>query len=177
GARGDGAPITSLVEMESGTQILHYLAGPAEQMLLLAHSGGTGLLAKLGDLVTRQKGGKSYLTLEAGEQWFPPVRVEPKHTQVACLSASGRLLVFGLGELKHQPNGGRGLTLMEVDAADPLRMVVPLATGLRVSGLGRGAKPRDEDLRPAALAPYAGRRARKGRAIDTTMKVQAISAL
>jgi topoisomerase IV subunit A len=96
---------------------------------------------------------------------------------VACLSAGGRLLVFGLGELKHQPNGGRGLTLMEVDAADPLRGAVTLATGLRVSGIGRGAKPRDEDLRPAALALYAGRRARKGRPVETTMKVLGIAAL
>jgi topoisomerase-4 subunit A len=177
GARGDGAPITSLIEMESGTQILHYLAGPADRMLLLAHSGGTGLLARLGDLVTRQKGGKSYLTLEVGEQWFPPVTVEPSHTQVACLAGGGRLLVFGLGELKHQPNGGRGLTLMEVEAADPLLMAVPFATGLRVRGVGRGAKARDEDLRPAALAAHVGRRARKGRVIDTTMKVQCVTAL
>ena len=177
GARGDGAPITSLIELESGTQILHYLAGPADRMLLLAHSGGTGLLARLGDLVTRQKGGKGYLTLEAGERWFPPVTVEPSHTQLACLAGGGRLLVFGLGELKHQPNGGRGLTLMEVDAADPLLMAVPLTAGLRLSGVGRGAKPRDEDLRPAALAAYVGRRARKGRVVETTLKVQAISAL
>jgi topoisomerase-4 subunit A len=179
GARGDGAPITSLVEMESGTQILHYLAGPAEQMLLLAHSGGTGLLARLGDLVTRQKGGKGYFTLEAGEQWFLPVKVAPHHTQIACLAGGGRLLVFGLGELKHQPNGGRGLMLMEVDAAagDPLLAVVPFSAGLRIAGVGRGAKARQEDLRPGALAAFVGRRARKGKAIDTTMQVQMLMAL
>jgi topoisomerase-4 subunit A len=43
--------------------------------------------------------------------------------------------------------------------------------------VGRAAKPRDEDLRPAVLAQYQGRRARKGRVIETTMKVSGISAL
>ena len=60
---------------------------------------------------------------------------------------------------------------------DPLLMAVPFATGLRVRGVGRGAKARDEDLRPAALAAHVGRRARKGRVIDTTMKVQCVTAL
>ena len=35
GARGDGVPITSLIDLASGTRILHYFAGDAETMLLL----------------------------------------------------------------------------------------------------------------------------------------------
>ena len=177
GARGDGAPITSLIELEAGTQVLHYLVGPADRLLLLAHSGGTGLLARQGDLLARNKGGKAFLTLEPGEQWFAPVVVEPAHAQVACLSARGRLLVFALAELKHQPAGGRGLMLMaDIDADDPLASVATTAGGVRVSGVGRGQKARDEELRPAALAAYVNKRARKGRPLETTMKVQRVSA-
>ena len=179
GARGDGAPITSLIDLEPGTQVLHYLTGPADRMLLMAHSGGTGLLARLGDLFARNKGGKAFLTLEPGEQWFAPVPVEARHTRVACLSATGRLLVFGLEELKHQAGGGRGLMLMaDIDLqADPLLAVTVLGEGgLRVSGLGRGARPRDEDLKPNALAGWVGRRARKGRPLETTMKVLGLAA-
>ncbi|MDE2593258.1 MAG: DNA topoisomerase IV subunit A, partial [Burkholderiales bacterium] len=120
GARGDGAPITTMIELESGTQPQHYLAGHADQTLLLANSGGFGLLAKLGDLTTRQKGGKSFLTLDEGDVVLPPVLVQSGHTQVACLAQGGRMLVFALDELKLQANGGRGLTLMDVDAkTDP----------------------------------------------------------
>ncbi|HET6787044.1 MAG TPA: DNA gyrase subunit A, partial [Aquabacterium sp.] len=72
GARGDGQPITTMIELESGTQPLHYLAGQADQTLLLANSGGFGLLAKLGDLTTRQKGGKSFLTLDDGDRVLTP---------------------------------------------------------------------------------------------------------
>ena len=96
---------------------------------------------------------------------------------MACLSARGRLLVFALAELKHQPAGGRGLMLMaDIDADDPLASVATTAGGVRVSGVGRGQKARDEELRPAALAAYVNKRARKGRPLETTMKVQRVSA-
>ena len=67
--------ITTMIELESGTQPLHYLAGNSEQVILLANSGGFGLLAKLGDLITRQKGGKGFQTLDEGDKVLPPVLV------------------------------------------------------------------------------------------------------
>jgi topoisomerase-4 subunit A len=177
GGRGDGTPITTLIDLEPGTQPLHYLAGGAESTLLLANSGGFGLLARTADLYARNKGGKAFLTLEAGEQVLPPVAVQPAHRQVACLAADGRLLVFPLDELKLQPNGGKGLTLMDVDAKTPLLSVCTLAETLRVTGQGRGGKPKDEDFRPAALAAYAGKRARKGRKVEGFPKPMKVVAL
>jgi topoisomerase IV subunit A len=170
GGRGDGAAVTSLIELETGTQPAHYLAGPADALLLLAHTGGFGLLARLGDLHTRQRGGKTFLTLEPGEKLLPPVRIDAAHAQVACLSLDGRLLCFPLAELKLQSNGGRGLTLMDVDAQEPLVSVATFAEIVRVSGSGRGGKPKEETLRATALEAHQGRRARKGRRIDGFVK-------
>jgi topoisomerase IV subunit A len=177
GGRGDGTPITTLIDLEPGTQPLHYLAGGAESTLLLANSGGFGLLARTADLYARNKGGKAFLTLEAGEQVLPPVTVQPAHRQVACLAADGRLLVFPLDELKLQPNGGKGLTLMDVDAKTPLLSVCTLGETLRVAGQGRGGKPKDEDFRPAALTAYVGKRARKGRKVEGFPKPMRVVAL
>ncbi|MBH1987643.1 MAG: DNA topoisomerase IV subunit A [Burkholderiales bacterium] len=178
GARGDGQPITTLIELESGTQPAHYLAGHLEQTILLANTGGFGLLAKLGDLTTRQKGGKSFLTLDEGDTVLPPVRVQPAHTQVACLCADGRMLVFGLDELKLQSNGGRGLTLMEVDAKKaPLLSVASVHQGVRVVGTTRGAKPKEEDVRNSAYAAHVGKRARKGKPVDAFQSVLRLQAL
>jgi len=98
------------------------------------------------------------------------------HTQVACLAQDGRLLVFPLAELKLQANGGKGLTLMDVDAKSPLIAVATFSDRLLVAGTGRGAKPRQEELKGAALAQHAGRRARKGRRVDTFVKVLDVSA-
>src|SRR6185436_20010084 len=50
GGRGDGQPITSLIELETGTQPAHYYAGTGETTLLLANTGGFGLLARAADL-------------------------------------------------------------------------------------------------------------------------------
>jgi topoisomerase-4 subunit A len=178
GARGDGQPITTLIELESGTQPAHYLAGHLEQVLLLANSGGFGLLAKLSDLTTRQKGGKSFLTLDDGDAVLPPVFVQAGHTQVACLCADGRMLVFSLDELKLQPNGGRGLTLMEVDAKKaPLLSVAAVHNGVRVIGTTRGGKAKEEDVRNSAYTAHIGKRARKGKAVEAFQKVMRLQAL
>jgi topoisomerase-4 subunit A len=177
GGRGDGAPITTFIDLEPGTQPAHYLAGGADTTLLLANSSGFGLLARTADLYARNKGGKAFLTLEAGEQVLPPVAVQTAHRQVAALAADGRLLVFPLDELKLQPNGGKGLTLMDVDAKTPLLSVCTLAEALRVTGQGRGGKPKDEDFRPAALATYQGKRARKGRKVEGFPKPMRVVAL
>jgi topoisomerase-4 subunit A len=177
GARGDGSPITTLIELESGTQPLHYFAASADVTLLLANTGGFGLLAKVGDMTSRQKGGKSFLSVADADRLLPPVPVQATHTQVACLSLSSRLLVFPLDELKLQSNGGKGLTLMDLDAKDPLVSVATCANAVKVLGLGRGQKPKEEDLKGATLASYAGKRARKGKAIDAAIKGQRVVAL
>ena len=177
GARGDGAPITTLIDLEAGTQPLHYFASAADVTLLLANTGGFGLLAKVGDMTSRQKAGKSFLSIDDADRLLPPVQVHASHTQVACLSMSSRLLVFPLDELKLQSNGGKGLTLMDVDAKDPLVSVATCANAVRVLGLGRGQKPKEEDLKGATLASHAGKRARKGKAIDAAIKGQRVIAL
>lgn len=170
GGRGDGQPITTLVELESGTQPLHYFAAAADTTLLLANTGGFGLLAQVGDMVSRQRGGKSFLALEASDKVLPPATVNTAHTQVACLSLSGRLLVFKRDELKLQPKGGRGLTLMDVDTNDPLVSVTSCANAIKVMGTGRGGKAKEEELKGASLGVYAGKRARKGKLLDAGMK-------
>jgi topoisomerase-4 subunit A len=177
GGRGDGAPITTLIDLEAGTQPVHYFAGAADTTLLLAGSGGCGLLARAGDLHARQRGGKAFLSVDAGETVLAPAIVAPTHDKVACLAADGRLLVFGLDELKLQPNGGRGLTLMDVDAKAPLLSVATFADRLAIYGSGRGGKAKDEVLRGAALEAHVGRRARKGRKVEGFVKVARLAAV
>jgi topoisomerase IV subunit A len=175
GGRGDGAPITTLIDLEPGTQPTHYFAGPADTLLLLANSGGFGLLAQAGDLVSRQRAGKTFLSLEEGEQVLPPALVSPSHTRVACLSRSGRLLVFALSDIKRQANGGRGLTLMDNDAKDPLLSVATCADLLVVHGFNRG-KDKQEALRGADLAGHEGKRARKGHKVAGFKEVRRVVA-
>jgi topoisomerase-4 subunit A len=175
GGRGDGQPITTLIDLETGTQPAHYFAGSATQTLLLAGTGAFGLLARVSDLVSRQKGGKSFLSLEEGEKLLPPVVAASP--QVACLSLVGRLLVFPLDELKLQSNGGRGLTLMDLDAKDALVSVAVFTQAVQVLGTGRGGKSKEELLKGAALSVHVGKRARKGKAMEASIKPQRVLAM
>ncbi|MBQ0931917.1 DNA topoisomerase IV subunit A [Ideonella alba] len=176
GGRGDGVPVTSLIDLEPGTQVAHLMAGPAEQVVLLANTGGFGLLARLGDLASRQRAGKSFLSLEPADRLLPPVPVASTHANVACLAMDGRLLVFPLAELKLQSNGGRGLTLMDVDAKAPLVSAATCGDSLRVLGSGRGGKDKDELVKGAAFAHHLGKRARKGHKVEGVMKVARVTA-
>ena len=176
GGRGDGVPITSLIDLEPGTQIAHSVAGAAETALLLANSGGYGLLARIGDMAGRNRGGKAFLTLEVSDQVLPPVAVSAAHAQVACLSSDGRLLVFALDELKLQAGGGKGLTLMDVDAKAPLASVATFGMALKVLGTGRGGKAKEDLLKGAALAEHAGKRARKGRVVQGMKAARVVAA-
>ncbi|WP_065494580.1 DNA topoisomerase IV subunit A [Burkholderia sp. CCA53] len=172
GGRGDGVPVTSLIELETGSHLMHYYAASADQPLLLASSNGFGFIAKVGDMVSRVKAGKSFMTIDPGAVPLAPMPVLPNATQVACLSSGGRLLVFGIDEMKTLSGGGRGVTLMALDDKETLVQALAIdPAGVVLIGTGRGGKVQDETLSYAGLAPHIGKRARKGRAPDTKLKV------
>lgn len=171
GARGDGQPLTTLIELEAGTQLVHYFAGPAQATLLLSGSGGYGFLASVENLVSRQKGGKAFISLGEGETVNQPSHVAgtsgsaplPAATHVACASTGGRILTFEIGELKQQDKGGRGLMLVDLDAKDALAGAAAYTRSVRIEGVGRGGKEREETLEIRSLNNARAARGRKGR--------------
>ncbi len=162
-ARGDGAPVTSLVELEAGSRVVHMLAGPAEQRWLLSTQRGLGFVARVADMTTR-RGGKQFVTLESGDHLVRPVPVPEDARWLATYSANGRMLVMDLAEVKVLRGGGRGTQLMGLDAKETLDQVVAFGeVGLRVTGVYRN-KPYDQVWRHDDWAPFVGKRARKGKA-------------
>ncbi|HEX7650629.1 MAG TPA: DNA topoisomerase IV subunit A, partial [Noviherbaspirillum sp.] len=127
GARGDGVPVTTLVELASGTRVLHYFAGPADTQLLLASTAGYGFTAKAGDMVSRVKAGKAFITLDEGDEPVAPQVVGSNAGAIACLSEKGRVLVFGMDEIKTLSGGGRGVILMELEKNEKLLSAVPIS--------------------------------------------------
>ncbi|MDP3167378.1 MAG: DNA topoisomerase IV subunit A [Hydrogenophaga sp.] len=178
GARGDGQPITTLIELESGTQPLHYFAGPANAALLLSSSGGYGFLATVENMVSRQRGGKTFLNLGEGETPCAPSHAafttggQPLNaaTHVCCASAGGRILTFEIGELKLMEKGGRGLMLIDLEPKDTLAGAAAYTRSVKIEGIGRGGKERDETLEIRSLNNARAARARKGKAADLGFK-------
>ena len=191
GARGDGQPITTLIDLDAGTQPLHYFAGAEAVTLLLSGSGGYGFLARIEHMLSRQRGGKAFITVGAGEQVCRPSVValgsEPKSTpapsgqaqavisfaaatHVACASTGGRILTFEIGELKLMEKGGRGLTLIDLEPKDTLAGAAAYTRSVRIFGIGRGGKAREEQLEIRSLNNARAARARKGKAADLGFK-------
>ena len=183
GARGDGQPITSLLELEAGTQLLYYFAGPASATLLLSSSGGYGFVAAVDNMTSRLKAGKAFVTCNEGEVLCRPSVVASSAglapvlpaTHVACASTGGRILTFEIGDLKTMSNGGRGLMLIDLEAKDTLAGAAAYARSVKIEGMGRGGKPRDETLEIRSLNNARAARGRKGKAADLGFKPASIT--
>jgi topoisomerase-4 subunit A len=172
-ARGDGLPVTSMIELESGTRLVAYVAGAASVPVLLSTSGGTGFACQIGDLLTRQRAGKQFLSLDEGSEPLRPAIVDPQaDDRIACVSEAGRLLVFPATEIKAQSAGGRGVIFMGLDKEE--RMVGAVACsadGVRVTGTApRSGKELQIVVGKAELEGYAGNRARKGHLVNPRVK-------
>ena len=171
-ARGDGAPITSFVELEPGSRIDHAFAAPSGTGVLLASRRGNGMLCQAADLVGRTRQGKSFATVDADDAPLRPALFTPGMSRVLCVSAEGKALVFGLGDVKVLRNGGRGVILMGLDPKDTLRQAIVFGeTGVRVRGTAhRGGKAVDRVFGATALEAWAGARARKGRFLEPRVR-------
>ncbi|MFS2036186.1 DNA topoisomerase IV subunit A [Polaromonas sp. CT11-55] len=178
GARGDGQPLTTMIDLESGTQLVHYFAGPSNAALLLSASGGYGFLATVENMTSRLKAGKAFISCAEGETICRPSHAAFNSgatpmlpaTHVACASTGGRILTFEIGELKMQAAGGRGLMLIDLEAKDTLAGAAAYTRSVKIEGIGRGGKAREETLEIRTLNNARAARARKGKAADLGFK-------
>ena len=183
GARGDGQPVTTLIELEAGTQPAHYFAGPAGATLLLSSSGGYGFLANVDNMVSRLKAGKAFISCAEGESVCKPSPASGGSgatpmavaTHVACASTGGRILTFEMSELKLMAGGGRGLMLIDLEAKDTLAGAAAYTRSVRIEGIGRGGKVREETLEIRSLNNARAARGRKGKAADLGFKPASVT--
>ena len=175
GARGDGAPLTSFINLAAGSQMVAYYAGQLDDLVLISTRAGNGFLANVADMLTRNKAGKSFIGVDskfsAGDAPLGASKVRPGMKQVACLSESARLLVFPLDELKRLPTGGKGVILMGLDDKERLASAIAVGSdGATYSGAGRAGKPTELSLDSKTLKSFAGNRARKGHYLEPRLK-------
>jgi len=179
-ARGDGVPVTSLIELEPGARVEHLFAAPAGRGVLLCTRQGVGFVCHASDLVGRNKAGRQFMTLDEGDAPVRPVLFDPAGaTTVACLAGTGerpRLLAFALEELKVLKNGGRGTQLVDLDRGDTLlQAAVCGADGLVITGQARAGKVLSRSLSAREIGDYRGARGRKGRLLEPRWKDPVLS--
>jgi topoisomerase-4 subunit A len=177
-ARGDGAPITTFIELDAGARIAHLFAAHAGIGVLFSTKGGNGFVCQAADLVGRTRQGKQFLTLDEEDAPLEPALIPSGMTQVLCVSEGGRLLSYPLEEVKALRNGGRGVILMGLEPKESLlHVIVHGDSGVVVEGVGRAGKPITREMSARELSGYAAARARKGRLLEPRVRQARLRAL
>ena len=172
GGRGDGAPVATLIELQNGGKVVQAISDAPEAKYLFANSGGYGFIATLGDVMSRNKSGKTFMSLEAGELPLRPSRAGGE--LLAAVSKNGRLLVFAAEEMKEMAKG-RGLVIIDLDRNDALAgAAITTKERVVIEGAGRAGKLTEFVIGGKEIAQFRGARARKGHVIAARIKPAAI---
>ncbi len=164
-ARGQGEPLTGKISPPSGATFEGALMGADDQRVLLASDAGYGFVAKLEDLVCKNKAGKALLSLPENAKVLPPQFVtQPAQALLAAVSNDGRLLVFPVTELPELARG-KGNKIMNIPSARAQtheEFVVAVSVINPNQQLTLFSGKRHITLKMSDLEHYKGERGRRG---------------
>ena len=160
--KGDGQPLSQFIDLAPGAKLAQVVDAQPGRRYLVANSGGTGFIVKSEDLMTRVKAGKTFMSLEPGEEVIRPAPVPDKPELAAAFSEDGRMLLFAADELKEIARG-RGITLMGLKDDEKLVAVgFANSKSVTVAGISRSGKDKTVTVEGAELQKHILKRARKG---------------
>ncbi len=163
-ARGLGEPLSGRLNPPDGAKFAGVMMGDPEGLWLLVSDGGYGFTARLRDLVTDRRAGKTVLTVPDAAAVLPPVPVPGPSALVAVASNEGRLLVFPASDVPEMPRG-KGNKLFNIPSARAASREEVLA-GVAVVDKGGSllvhCGERRMTLEWPQLKDYKGERAQRG---------------
>ena len=117
-ARGFGEPLGSMVDVETGHDVVAALPVTPNGRMLLAASTGKGFIAKMADVVAETRKGRGVVSLKPGAKLkvvrlAPPEKNEDalfRDQYVAVVGDNRKLVAFPLNELPEMSKG-QGVTL------------------------------------------------------------------
>lgn len=116
-ARGQGEPLTGKLSPPPTATFVSMLMGNDDERVLLATDAGYGFVAKLSDLQSKNRSGKTLLSVPEKANVLPPCLVRDINTDLLiAISNEGRLLVFALSELPELAKG-KGNKIMNIPSA------------------------------------------------------------
>ncbi|MEC9248379.1 MAG: DNA topoisomerase IV subunit A [Pseudomonadota bacterium] len=99
-ARGHGEALTSWLTPPDGSHFSGVFLYDENKVLLIASETGYGFVARMGELMTKNKSGKAVINIPAGFSMLTPFLINnPDEDWVAAVSSLGKLLIFPCGEL------------------------------------------------------------------------------
>ncbi len=164
-ARGQGEPITTKLNPQPGAVMKGLLLGNPDDQYLLSSDAGYGFIAKLSDMVSKNKAGKALLSLPKNAEVMAPQPVKQLSTDyLASVTNEGRLLVFPVRDLPELAKG-KGNKIINIpssrSAAREELMAGAVVLGADDTLLVFAGK-RKLKLKGADLEHYLGERGRRG---------------
>jgi topoisomerase-4 subunit A len=164
-ARGQGEPLTGRLTPPPGAEFIAVMMGNEEDRYLLATDGGYGFVAKLGDLMARNKNGKALLSVPDGAKVLPPAVVADVATSsVVAVTTEGRMLVCSLSDLP-ELSKGKGNKIISIPSARVVsreEYVVTLSSVAQGESLTLYCGQRHTTFKAADLDHYRGERGIRG---------------
>jgi len=116
-ARGYGEPLSGRLKLPDGASVVGVMMGNPDDLALLSSDAGYGLVIRLEDMISRNKAGKSVLSVPKGARALPPIRVRSYDDDwVVAATTEGNMLVVPLNELPQLPKG-KGNKIIGVPSA------------------------------------------------------------
>ncbi len=164
-ARGQGEPLTGRVNSPPGAVFMGVMMGAETDKFLFSSDAGYGFVAKLGDLITKNKAGKAVLSLPKGATVLPPCPIVDEQTdRVAAVTNQGKLLVTSIAELPSLAKG-KGIKIIGIPSskvAEREEYIVAIVSLPEDSSLVVTAGKRHTTIKPEDLEHYEGERGRRG---------------
>jgi topoisomerase-4 subunit A len=163
-ARGHGEPLSGRLDPPDGAKFAGVMIGEPEELWLLASDAGYGFTARLKDLVTDRRAGKTVLSVPENAQVLAPAPVSASEALVCVVSSEGKLLAFPVGEVPEMPRG-KGNKLYDIPGKKA-RARTELMTALAVvppeASLVLWSGDTSKVLEWRDLKDYLGQRAQRG---------------
>src|SRR5699024_8892346 len=106
-ARGDGQPVTAMTDIAAGSHVRHMIAGPAQDRYMMGVCQGYGFVATLGNMTSRQRSGKQFMTIDNGATQLQPLLIRDEDTHLVLLSKKARKIRrASCREIELVPEGG-----------------------------------------------------------------------
>ena len=118
GARGFGEPVSTMIDIETGNDIIAVFTAVPDGRMLLAATTGKGFIARVSDVVAETRKGRGVVTLKPGSR-LKVVRLAPSETAdevmlrdqyVAVVGDNRKVVVFPMTEIPEMSKG-QGVTL------------------------------------------------------------------
>ena len=164
-ARGQGEPLTGKLNPPAGASFLKVLMGKDEEQYLLSTDAGYGFIATLADMQSKNKAGKTLITIPDNARILAPARLaDPEKCWIAAISNEGRMLVFPAADLPQMARGkgNKMISINSARAASREELMVSAVAFHENDTLLVYAGKRHLKLKFADLEHYQGERGRRG---------------